>query len=48
MTRHGEQVNEPSGSRKGWEYLDWLSDWQLLNKYSVPWSLLVGLWETWK
>jgi len=31
-------VNEPSGSIKGEEFLDWLSDCQLLKKDFVPCS----------
>jgi hypothetical protein len=32
-----EHSNEPSGSTDV-EFLDWLSDYQLLKKDSVPWS----------
>jgi hypothetical protein len=40
----GENGNEPSGSIKGGEFLDSLSDYQLLNEDSAPWSyLVVGL-----
>jgi hypothetical protein len=31
-----EQRNEPSGSIRGEEFLDWLSDYQLLKKDSAP------------
>jgi hypothetical protein len=31
--KHG---NEPSGSVKCWEILEWLSDWQLLKKGLAP------------
>jgi hypothetical protein len=37
-----EQGNEPSGSVKDGKFLDWLSDYYLLKKYSVSWSW-VGL-----
>jgi hypothetical protein len=30
-----EHGNEPSGSIKCWEFLDWLHNWQLLNKGSA-------------
>jgi hypothetical protein len=30
--------NEPSGSIKCWQFLEWLSDCCLLKKDSVPWS----------
>ena len=30
--------NEPSGSKKCGEFLDWLKTGQLLTKDSVPWS----------
>jgi hypothetical protein len=33
-----EHGNEPSGSIKGGEFLDQLSDFQLLLKVSIPWS----------
>jgi len=33
-----EGGNEPSGSIKGREFLDYLSDCQLLKKDSAPWS----------
>jgi hypothetical protein len=33
-----EHGNEPSGSIKGGEFLDWLNDYYLLNKDSTPWS----------
>jgi hypothetical protein len=32
----GEQGNEPSGSIKCWEFLEWLHNWQLLKKGSAP------------
>jgi hypothetical protein len=31
-----EGGNEPSGSIKCWEVLEWLHNWQLLNKGSAP------------
>jgi hypothetical protein len=31
-----EHGNEPSGSLKCWEVLDWLHNWQLLKKGSAP------------
>jgi hypothetical protein len=34
----GEHGNEPSGSLEVWEFLDWLSDCQLLKKDSSAWS----------
>jgi hypothetical protein len=36
-----EHGNEPSGSIKCWEVLEWLSDWRLLKKDSAPWNYLV-------
>jgi hypothetical protein len=43
LTRNTEQVegshghgDEPSGSIKCWEFLEWLRDWQLLTKDSAP------------
>jgi hypothetical protein len=33
-----EHGNEPPGSIKCWEILEWLSDWRLLKKNSAPWS----------
>jgi hypothetical protein len=33
-----ESNNEASGYRKGWEFLDQLRDYQLLNKVRAPWS----------
>jgi hypothetical protein len=36
-----EHDNEPLGSVQGGEFFDWLSDFQLLKKDSVPWSDLV-------
>jgi hypothetical protein len=33
-----EHSNEPSGSIKGGEFLDKLSDCQLLKKVSAPWG----------
>jgi len=33
-----EQGSEPSGSMKGGEFLEQLSDYQFLKKDSVPWS----------
>jgi hypothetical protein len=41
--KHG---NEPFGSINDWEFLDWLSDYQLLKKDSAPWSWLVRLIAT--
>jgi hypothetical protein len=35
-----EHGNELSGSMRGGESLDWLSDYQLPNKDSAPWSLV--------
>jgi hypothetical protein len=37
-----ERGNEPLGSIKDGEFLDWLSDCLLLKKDSAPWSWLVG------
>jgi hypothetical protein len=37
-----EHGNEPSGYIKGEEFFDWLSDYWLLMKNSVPWCELVG------
>jgi hypothetical protein len=31
-----EHSNEPSGSVKSWEFLEWLSNYWLLRKHSVP------------
>jgi hypothetical protein len=31
-----EHGNEPSGSIKWWEFLEWLHNWQLLKKGSAP------------
>jgi hypothetical protein len=31
-----EHGNEPSGSIKCWEVLEWLHNWQLLKKGSAP------------
>jgi hypothetical protein len=36
-----EHDNEPSGSIKCWEILEWLSNLRLLKKGSTPWSKLV-------
>jgi hypothetical protein len=33
-----EHDNEPLGSIKFWEILEYLSDWRLLKKGSSPWS----------
>jgi hypothetical protein len=41
-----EYGNELPASIKGGEFLDWLSDCQLLEKDSLPWSYLVGS-EVW-
>jgi hypothetical protein len=38
-----EHGNEPSRSIKGGEFLDYLSDCQLLKKDSAPWSQLVNM-----
>jgi hypothetical protein len=38
-----EYGNELSGSIKGREFFDWLSDYHLLKKDSAPWRYLVGL-----
>jgi len=38
-----EHGNASSGSMKGWEYLDQLSDYQPFKKDSVPWSLLISV-----
>jgi hypothetical protein len=32
-----EHGNEPSGSIKCWEVLEWLHNWRLLKKSSAPW-----------
>jgi hypothetical protein len=34
--RARENGNEPSGSIKYWEVLEWLHNWRLLNKGSAP------------
>jgi hypothetical protein len=31
-----EHSNEPSGSIKCWEVLEWLHNWQILKKGSAP------------
>jgi hypothetical protein len=31
-----EHGNEPSGSIKCWEFLEWLHSWRLLKKGSAP------------
>jgi hypothetical protein len=36
-----EHGNEPSGSIKGEEFIEYLSDYWLLKKVSTPWSLLI-------
>jgi hypothetical protein len=36
-----EHGNEPSGSIKCWEVLEYVHNWQLLKKGSAPWSRLV-------
>jgi hypothetical protein len=33
-----EHGNEPSGSIKCWEFLEWPHNWQLLKKCSAPWA----------
>jgi hypothetical protein len=33
-----EHGNEPSGSIKCWEELEWLHSWRLLKKGSAPWA----------
>jgi hypothetical protein len=38
-----EHDNEPSVSIKGEEFLDWMSDYCVLKKYSVLWSNSVRL-----
>jgi hypothetical protein len=38
-----EHGNEPSGSLKFWDILQWLRDWQFLNKNSAPWSYWIPL-----
>jgi hypothetical protein len=38
VTDSHEKDNEPSGSVKCWEFLEWLSDCWLLKKGSTPWS----------
>jgi hypothetical protein len=38
-----EHSNEPSGSINGGEFLEWLSDCQLLKKDSAPWSFCVTI-----
>jgi hypothetical protein len=42
--------NEPSGSIKCWEFLEWLHNWQLLKKGSAPWVKcnLVSLKLSWR
>jgi hypothetical protein len=40
-----EHGNEPSGSIKCWEILEWLCNWQLLKKGSAPWSQLIELFK---
>jgi hypothetical protein len=35
-----EYGNEPSGSIKCWEVLEWLHNWRLLKKSTAPWSQL--------
>jgi hypothetical protein len=37
-----EHGNESSGSIKGVEFLDYLSDYQLPNKDSAPWSCMTN------
>jgi hypothetical protein len=36
LTGSCEQGNEPPGSIKCWEVLEWLNNWQLLKKGSAP------------
>jgi hypothetical protein len=36
--RAGKCGNEPSGSIKCWEFLDWLKNCQLLSRDFAPWS----------
>lgn len=36
-----EQGNEPFGSTKCWDFLDWLRNCYLLKKDSAAWSLLI-------
>jgi hypothetical protein len=40
-----EHGNEPSGSVKGWEFLDKLTDYQLLWKDSAAWTYLLSVLE---
>jgi hypothetical protein len=42
MTGAWEKGNQPTASTKGGEFLDQLSDCQLLNKNCVPWSKLIN------
>jgi hypothetical protein len=37
-----EYGNEPSGSTKCWESIEWLSNWWLRKKGSAKWSSLVS------
>jgi hypothetical protein len=37
-----EQDNEPPGSIKCWEFLDYLHNWRILKKGSAPWSQLLS------
>jgi hypothetical protein len=37
-----EHGNEPSGSIKCWEIVEWLSNWWLLKEGSAPWSQSVN------
>jgi hypothetical protein len=34
-----EHGNEPPGSIKCWEVLEWLHNWQLFKKGSAPWEV---------
>jgi hypothetical protein len=42
MAGYCEHGNEPSGSITGGEFLEEVSDQQLLKNGSAPWSLLYG------
>jgi hypothetical protein len=42
VTGSCEHNDEPSGSTKRWKFLEWLSNWQLLNDCSSLWTLFVS------
>jgi hypothetical protein len=42
MTDSCEHSNEPSGTIRGGEFLDWLSDYYILKKDCAPWSELAS------